>query len=243
MCERLKHAIRRTYGWKSPVAKTKNQDFSLALHFVALVSFVLRLAWLVQVIKLTVLLVRGPEKDMPPLVNDVYVMGSVAIEFVFCIALWLRLIPSPQQLHLIRLVGFLFAWKIGETVTSNVYYLALRPVLQIKAPHSTYRSFVLALFGLLEVWLLLSLSWYYLGTTRPPIDSILTAAYFASATFFTVGYGDYFPVGDFSHAMAIISMFASISMIGIVLGRAVSLLRPLPEYSVTPETPAGEPQR
>jgi hypothetical protein len=229
----LGQAISRSYAWKAPIHRTKNKDFSLALQFVALIFFLLRLVWLIQPIKVLVRWNNGPEEDIPAWVNEVYVMGSLAIESAICIAITLRPIPLLTWVHAL---GWLLILKVIETVTSNVYYLALRPVLRLKAPHSTYRSFILASFGLLEVWLLLSLAWYCMGTTCPKIDSVLTAMYFTSVTFFTVGYGDYIPKGNFSHGLAIFSIFVSVGMIGIVLSRAISLLRPLPE----PGTPNGE---
>ena len=129
-------------------------------------------------------------------------------------------------------------------MANNFYYLMLRPALERNAPHNIYRSLVLSCFGLVEIWLVLSMAWYYLGTTSPrPIGSILTAMYFTSATFFTVGYGDYVPVGDFSHAMAIVSMAASLGMIGVVLGRAISLIAPLPEPSQGEERGVEVPSR
>jgi hypothetical protein len=222
----LRDAVQRSYGWKSPVQRTKNKEFSFALQFIALAFFLLRLIWVLQLAKVCIRCSRGPDRDIPPWLDELYFMGSVAAEACICLAVANGFTPFRLSTNLI---GGLCIWKITETLTYNLYYLMLRPVLEKNPPHSTYMSFVLAAFGLVEVWLVLSLAWYYLGTTTPRIDSILTAIYFTSVTFFTIGYGDYVPTGNFSHVLAIISIFFSIGMIGIVLGRAISLLKPLPE--------------
>jgi hypothetical protein len=112
--------------------------------------------------------------------------------------------------------------------SSNIYYLVLRPMLIAKAPHNTYRSFMLACLGIAEVILLLSLMWFFSGTTEPQLDTFVTAVYFTATTFFTVGYGDYKPLGQSSQMLALYTMMSGFVMFAIVLARAVSLLSPLP---------------
>lgn len=218
-------ALRKTYGWKPVVEKTKSDEPSLLLWLVACSMFVIRLTWLSQLSKLIYRSVKTSNAEVPPLLAEIYILASLAIEVAVGVSTYYQFAVLHASA---TLVGAVCLWKIFENLTSNFYYLLLRPVLELKAPHSTYRSFLIAVLALIEVWLLLSLLWYFVGITNPKLDSFLTAIYFTTATFFTVGFGDYSPAGDLSHALAVFTMFAAAMVLAIVLSRALSLVRPLP---------------
>ena len=234
MLSDLRHfgdALQSTYGWKSPIERTKNNEPSAVLWLVALLMFVIRLTWLSQFLKLVLRTLKTPDQEIPPLVAELYLLTSLAIDFATILA---NQFDATFFAISADLIAFVCIWKIFESITNNVYYLLLRPILELKAPHSPARSFIMASLALAEVWLLLCLIWYFVGTTEPALDSISAAIYFTSTTFFTVGYGDIVPKGTVSRLLAVFTMFTATIMFAVVLSRALSLVRPLPPASEYP---------
>jgi hypothetical protein len=125
-------------------------------------------------------------------------------------------------LGLSTMVIAILAVRMFEILSSNLYYLALRPIVDPKPPHSEYRSFIISIIATVEVWLILAILWYKPGLVKPILPSIIDALYFSAVTFFTIGYGDFHPTGNAGHLMSIISIFASASMLLVVLTRAIS---------------------
>lgn len=218
-------ALKSTYGWKSPIEKTKGKELSLVLWAVALAMFLLRLTWVSQFIKFLYRFFKSPNNDIPPVTLELYILVSLIIEVSTALACQFHFAAIQLSAWTLACICI---WKIIENITSNVYYLLLRTVLELKAPHSSARSFIMAVLALIEVWLLLCLTWFFIGKTSPRLDSMVTAIYFASTTFFTVGYGEISPDGGPSRMLAIFTMFCSTTMLAVVLSRALSLVRPLP---------------
>ena len=222
--ERAARALRETYGWKRPLEQTRSGQPSPILLCAAAVIFLVRLLWFSQVLEF-IYRVRKAATDIPPTLIEAYLGLSLLTEVGVGLGTYAGLTRSPSVAAIVVLVCML---KILENISSNVYYLALRPMLVAKAPHSTYRSFLLASVGIVEVVLLFSLLWLFAGATDPSLDSFVTAVYFTSTTFFTVGYGDYKPIGELSKALAVGTMASGFIMFTVVLSRAVSILKPLP---------------
>ena len=234
MHSRLVHfgkALESTYGWKSPIERTKNNERSAILWLVALVMFFIRLTWLSQFIKFAIRNVKSSDQEIPPLVAELYILVSLAIELTTVFANQFDFVAIRVSTTLLTAICI---WKIVESITNNVYYLLLRPILELKAPHSLARSLIIALLAFFEVWLLLCLTWYFVGQTSPALDSVTSAIYFTSATFFTVGYGDIAPAGSASRLLAVFTMFSATIMLAVVLSRALSLARPLPAATERP---------
>jgi hypothetical protein len=166
-------AVRSSYGWKSPILETKGRNRSLVLQLVALSFFLLRLIWPLQFVKAVVRCVRRAH-DIPPLVAELYLIAFIVAEGLACGILASEYGNEPPARWLI---GCLCLWKVTETLTSNLYYLLFRPVLERNDPHSTYRSLVMLSLGCLEAWLLLSILWYVLrvsvGSSRGSIVDAL----------------------------------------------------------------------
>lgn len=220
----FQQAWSHSYGWKSPIEKTKLNQTSIALYLIAGFMFVSRLLWVLQLVKLLVRW-RKKTKHIHPMVNEIYFMGSVVAEAGICICVAAHITPIHLSTTLIALVCI---WKIYEVVTHNMYYVLLRPVLEENPPQNLFRSLVLAGFGCIETWLLLSLLWFYCGATVPPIGSIRDALYFSASTFFTVGYGDIHATGT-GEDLAIFSMIVASAMLLVILSRAMTLQKPLPQ--------------
>jgi predicted kinase len=218
-------AATKTYGWKSPTERTKNADTSLTLYLVAIFFFLARFLWPIQLAKLFVRARRGSHADIHPIYAEAYVISSILFELG---ALSVAALSPRLFLVYRHAIAALALFKLFEVVTNNLYYLIFRPILDKSPPHNTYRNFILAILGLVECWLLLSLIWYLVGVTNVPIDSVEKAIYFTSVTFFTVGYGDMFPQNFESRSLAVFTMFSSFAMIGIILSRGLAILRPPP---------------
>ena len=89
----------------------------------------------------------------------------------------------------------------------------------------------MAVISMIEVWWVLCLLWYFVGNVSPQLKDLIDAIYFTSVTFFTVGYGDISPQAGEGRLLAVFTMFSAVSMLTIVLSRAISLVQPLPQDS------------
>jgi hypothetical protein len=212
-------ALRKSYGWKPPVQQTKGGDVSLALYLVAAAFFLLRLLWGLQAAKMLLRWIQGPERDIPPWLGEAYIFGSVALESCFCTVL----LVTHWQMPRLRWLACLLLWKAAETVSSNLYYLLLRPVLELKSPHNRYRNFILAAAGGVEVWLLLSLVWLASGAAMPDLNHSLASALMLTGSFF--GFGTLLlSVGESSLVLSIISALALKLMTFLLLVSAIQLV-------------------
>lgn len=245
LAENFPEALKACYGWKSPIAKTKNEEFSLVMFLMAAFFCFARFFWVIQAVKLVVrtTAAKGPSADIPPIYLEVYVLG--------CIGLWAGLLyvaPGFIDDHPL-LVLIAAAVNVFETVTSNFYYLLLRPSLKNEAPHSIYRSFLMAFLSYAQAWLGLSVVWYALSRLGGPAMLMhgtedfrkLTAAqsmYFVLVTTTTLGYGDIVPdpKNSLSLGCAMATIMVGVSMISVVISRAISLIPP-------PPAPPGAPPK
>jgi hypothetical protein len=115
-------------------------------------------------------------------------------------------------------------FKIVETVTSNVYYVAFRPAYSRNLPHDAVRSLILSLIGIVEVNLLFATVWLLIGGFCEPIDGMVDAIYFSAVTFQTVGFGEIHPTDDRSKGVVILMIAVSMLMNAVVVARAVGLI-------------------
>ncbi len=229
-----RQAVAASYGWKPPIERIPGGYASPVLYLLAGLFLILRLFWPLQLLKVFVRFRAGSRKSIHPAWAEAYTLGSLCIGVI---SIWstadgIRLFCPPPWLIWVAAL-----WKVADTVTNNLYYLLLRPIFDQTPPHSTYRSLVLALFGLLECWVWLSIAWYYVGTTIKPFESIVAALYFTTQFLFTGGDGGYSPSGANSHLLAIFTTFTAIGMLVVVLGRAIGIVRPPP--SIAPASPAA----
>jgi len=219
----FKLALKSCYGWKPPVVETKNGELSLALQFVALAFFVSRIGWILQLVKLLLRWLHGPEQEIPPWLQEVYVIASLCAESLLCALLGL---DPTLGAAAAGGIGALCLWKAAETLTSNLYYAFFRPILERKMPHSDYRSLVLTLFGCVEIWLLLSLAWHFIGHTLPGLQPSIFAALYYGCSFFAAGAAEIHPQGNFSLALFVCSKFTALAMLAVALARGIAILRP-----------------
>lgn len=225
---RVWHAIAKSYGWKSPIETTKDQQFSLVLWMLAGLFFLFRLTWGVQLLKVVIRTIRGASPSIHPLLSELYVLISVggALAVLVCAQYDVVIWHQPDTA-----VALIAAWKISECLSSNLYYLLFRPVLERNSPHNLYRSMVLALLSFCEVWLLLCIVWLFAGdiskscTGAPTVQDV---CYFTTVTFFTLGYGEWTPSTPASQWLVVFTMFSYLSAFVLVIGRALAIVAPLP---------------
>lgn len=218
-------ALKASYGWKPPLEALPGGKTSIILWLLGLAYFFLRLFWPLQIVKTVLRLRNGATVSIHPGWAEVYLLGSIVAgaTAIWCAENSIQLLAPPRWL-----IGIAVVWKVGDTVTNNLYYLLLRPIFDRTPPHNTYRSLVLSLLGVLECWIWLSLAWYYIGTTNRPIESMTAALYFTTQFLFTGGDGGYSPVGPASQWLAIFTTFTAVAMMVVVLGRAIGIVRAPP---------------
>lgn len=226
-----KQALKASYGWKPPIEEIPGGHISLVLYLLAVIFFFLRLLWPLQVLKAVVRIRNGSTKSIHPAWAEGYLLGSLCIGVI---AIWSAESATRLFSPSAWLIGAAVVWKVADTVTNDLYYLLLRPIFDQTPPHNTYRSLVLALFGLLECWIWLSIAWYYIGTTAKPFESVVAALYFTTQFLFTGGDGGYSPSERSSHWLAIFTTFTAIAMMVVVLGRAIGIVRPPPTSAPAP---------
>lgn len=220
-------ALHRSYGWKPPIQQTKNGQFSLALYLVALAFFLFRFLWPLQAAKALLRWIEGPEHDVPPWLGESYVFGSLALEGIVCVTLLVR----PSLRWTAPWLAVLLVWKASETLTSNLYYLLLRPVLELRNPHNSYRSFILAAAGSVELWLLFSFAWLFAGViVAPDLHRSLPATLAFTCSFFGIG-TPFVPVGYRSYQLWILSSVFLKAMAFLLLVGAIQLVRPSEQSS------------
>jgi hypothetical protein len=237
LAQKLRYALEKSYGWKPPASETKNKDFSLALWGLAIFFFACRVVWPVQLLKTAVRTIRFGRQptDIPAAIVETYVLLVILLWWTV-LATWN---PSGNGLGLfaINAIEFAAAVTAFEAISSNLYYLLLRPTIDSGTPHNLHRSFVMGALGLVQFWLSMSVVWLIsadatldfifqggkdLGTKLTALQSV----YFVATTMFTVGYGDLTP--NPAKAMAVVlslcTMIGSFGMVSIIIARAVSLL-------------------
>jgi hypothetical protein len=226
-------AVSKTYGFKPPRANTKNGDFSLVIWALAGVFFVCRLIWPVQIVKcIGRCASTDPRAETPALATEIYLLFLIAFWSVALGAGLHSLDAGPRFALLLLAIVCAF-----EAVSSNIYYLLLRAMVDDGTPHNIHRSFVMASLALAQFWLSTTAIWVLwhetlnapvllVGKDPYAVATTLQTLYFTATTMFTIGYGDITPdpAHDGTMWLAMATMAGSFAMISIIIARAVSLL-------------------
>lgn len=231
----LKGAWTASFAFKRPIRQGKRGSFSLALWLFALLFWLHRFVAPIQWVKF---LARWRFLDrtrdpVPPLIAELFTLIPVLLLIVnlWCAEHGYAFIAMP-----FTLLWLLLCWQVFDVVMANLYYLMLRPIVDHDPPHNSYRSFILGWFGFLQLVLLLTTLWYYAA-----LHSGLSGARVASI-FGQILKGDA-GVAELAKPFAALDLFSKATfgiMLTIILGRAISLVPPLPSDS-QPHEGAGLP--
>jgi predicted kinase len=218
----LIEAWKASFGLKPPIRQGKRGSFSSALWLFAILFWMHRFIAPIQWVKFFIRLrLDNPRADpIPPTVGEVFTLVPIGL---LILNLWLvengkALIPMS-----FTTLSIVLTLLVIDVVIANLYYLMLRPIVDHNAPHNSYRSFILGWFGFLELTLLLATFWYY-AAIHAGAD-VRFAAIFGQILKGDTG------VEAIAAQFPALDVFAKVSfgiMLTIILGRAVSLVPPLP---------------
>lgn len=221
--ERIKEAASECFKYKPPLKWGKEDSFSVAMWLVARLFWVHRLIAPFQWAKffLRAFFLKSAESHIPPSVGDLFALVPTAllvlnVAFLENGILWFVL---PYWF----LLGLCF-WRILDIILVNVYYLMLRPMVEIKTPHNLYRSFILGCFNFFEVVLWIAMLWFFAGqhTGTPDIQFLSILG--------LVLKGD-IGIAALASSHAALDIFCKVSfgiMLTVIVSRAVSLVPALP---------------
>lgn len=220
---RLRDAWSASFGFKAPIREGKRGSFSLALWLFALLFCLHRFVAPVQWVKFVVrwrFLDRGKD-PIPPVIGELFTLVPTVL---LILNLWLLATGNTLVTLPFVVIAVFLCWQTFDVVMANLYYLMLRPIVDHDPPHNSYRSFILGWFGFLQLTLLLSTLWYYAAmcTGQPDIQF---------ATIFSQVLKGDTGVAALAKPFAALDMFSKVTfgiMLTIILGRAVSLVPPLP---------------
>jgi AAA domain len=222
---RWQQAWKFSFGFKEPLKEGKSGSKSIVLWTFAIIFFLHRFIAPIQWIKLVL---RGrflpsADEDIPASLAELFsILPMLALAVnLFWLANNNVIFPIP-----FLLIESYLALRSIDIIISNLYYLMLRPIVEINPPHNNYRSFILGWIALLDLLLTLTSMWYFAGLRDPKFAGSLSAAeIFGALTKGDIG------VPKLGLAYVLLDVYCKICygvMVTVVLGRAVSLVPPLP---------------
>jgi hypothetical protein len=121
--------------------------------------------------------------------------------------------------------------RVGRFWPNRVFYLLswrAWSALARRSKDSAHREIYLSVYGplsilgLLVTWLLLlligwALVWYSLRDVMHPEPDFVEAIYFAGIGFFTVGFGDFVPVGEGARILSVVQAFMGVTTMALVI--------------------------
>lgn len=216
-------AWRASFGFKPPIRQGKRNSFSFALWMFAVLFFVHRFVAPIQWVKFfTRWLFLDHGKDpIPPLIAELFTLVPIGLQVA---NLWLLASGRAFLILPFTLLWVLLCWQVFDVLMANLYYLMLRPIVDHDPPHNSYRSFILGWFGFLQLTLLLATLWSY-AALHSGAHGVSFATIFGQILKGDSG------VAELSRHYAALDLFSKASfgiMLTVILGRAVSLVPPLP---------------